>query len=265
MVADVTIGSFDWSKNGVLHGLKELQENASFADLSFTCSDGLVLDAHQAVIERHSTLLKEFSRGAQCCHCRGKDCDFRLRQVSIVVPDVNSDTMETLLRLLYVGEATVDGDEAAVELLDACRMLGVALPAEITKMLREAPNKISETPSAPTPAPKIRLKSTAELMGPTASSSNVGLQNSPLECLHCRKSFPFQFALNKHREKGCGAVDVTIEVNPFPGTPVTLQVIMIWQNVSCKPLLTFFYFSPDTILHRRMIRPTSPTARTMNR
>jgi len=220
MVADVTIGSFDWSKNGVLSGLKELQENAAFADLSFTCSDGLVLDAHQAVIERHSTLLKEFSRGTQCCLCRGKDCDFRLRQVSVIVPDVTSDTMETLLQLLYIGEATVDGEEAAVELQDACRMLGIALPSEITKTLREvAPKEHSETSSAP--APKIRLKSMVELIDP-AASSEVAMQNSPLECPHCRKSFPYQFALNKHREKGCGAVEVTIEVNPFPGSPVTL-------------------------------------------
>ena len=200
MVAEVTIGSFDWSRNGILHGLKELQENATFADLSFTCSDGLVLDAHQAVIERHSTLLKEFSRGAQCCLCRGKDCEFRLGQVSVVLPDVTSDTMETLLQLLYVGEARVDGEDASAQLLDACRMLGVTLPSGIKNTLSEAPRENSKTSSPEsTPAPKIRLKSAADLLGPTAVSSEGGVQDPPSD-----------------------AVDVTIEVNPFPGTPVTL-------------------------------------------
>ena len=134
--------------------------------------------------------------------------------------------METLLQLLYVGEALVVGEEAAGELLGACRMLGINLPSEITKMLHEAPKENSETSSAPesSPAPKIRLKSVAELMGPAASSES-GQEESSLECPDCRKFFPFQFALNKHREKGCGAVDVTVEVNPFPGTPVTLQVM----------------------------------------
>ena len=176
MVAEVTIGSFDWSRNGILHGLKELQENATFADLSFTCSDGLVLDAHQAVIERHSTLLKEFSRSAQCCLCRGKDCEFRLGQVSVVLPDVSSDTMETLLQLLYVGEASVDGEDASAQLLDACRMLRVTLPSEMTKKLREAPKENAQTSSPEsTPAPKIRLKSAAELLGPTAATSESGV------------------------------------------------------------------------------------------
>ena len=207
MVAEVTIGSFDWSRNGILHGLKELQENATFADLSFTCSDGLVLDAHQAVIERHSTLLKEFSRGAQCCLCRGKDCEFRLGQVSVVLPDVTSDTMETLLQLLYVGEASVDGEDASAQLLDACRMLGVTLPSGIKKILSEAPKGNSQTQtSSPesSPAPTIRLKSAAELLGPSAVSSENGVQDPPSDC---------------------DAVDVTIDVNPFPGTPVTLEVM----------------------------------------
>jgi len=203
MVAEVTIGSFDWSRNGILHGLKELQENATFADLSFTCSDGLVLDAHQAVIERHSTLLKEFSRSAQCCLCRGKDCEFRLGQVSVVLPDVSSDTMETLLQLLYVGEANVDGEDASAQLLDACRMLRVTLPSDMTKKLREAQKENAQTSSPESsPAPKIRLKSAAELLGPTAATSESGVQDLPSDS---------------------DAVDVTIEVNPFPGTPVTLE------------------------------------------
>ena len=228
MVADVTIGSFDWSENGILRELKELQENGAFADLSFTCSDGLVLDAHQTVIERHSALLKKFSRSTQCCACGGKDhSDFRLGQLAVVLPDVTSDTMETLLRLLYVGEATVDGEGAATELLDACRMLGIALPSEITTTLRETSKERSEIPSVP----KIRLKSVAELMSPSkvgpSPSLELGAQKSRLECPDCRRSFPLQFALNKHMEKGCQSVEVTIEVNPFPGTPVNLEVIFV--------------------------------------
>lgn len=215
MVADVTIGSFDWSENGILRELKGLQENGAFADLSFTCSDGLVLDAHQTVIQRHSALLKEFSRSTQ-----GKDhSDSRLGQVSVVLPDVTSDAMETLLRLLYVGEATVDGEGAATELLDVCRMLGIALPSEITNMLRETPKEKSETPSAP----MIRLKSAAELMSPSKVGPSTSSEKSRLECPDCRRSFPLQFALNKHMEKGCESVEVTVEVNPFPGTPVNLQ------------------------------------------
>ena len=232
MVADVTIGSFDWSKNGILRGLKELQENAAFADLSFTCSDGLVLDAHQVIVERHSALLKEFSRGSQCCRCRGKDCDFRLSQVSVVLPDVTSETMEILLQLLYVGEASVDGEEAIAELVDACRMLGIVLPSGTTKKLQEAPKEKSKT-SEP-PPPKIRLKSVAELMGPSTSS-----------------------------EKGCGVEDVIIEVNPFPGSPVTLEVRVNCDEIY-KLLLTFVSLSLG-FLHQPTIRSTLTAAWMMNR
>ena len=256
MVADVTIGSFDWSENGILRELKELQENGAFADLSFTCSDGLVLDAHQTVIQRHSALLKEFS-----CSTQGKDhSDFRLGQVSVVLPDVTSETMEILLQLLYVGEASVDGEEAIAELVDACRMLGIVLPSETTKKLQEAPKEKSKT-SEP-PPPKIRLKSVAELMGPSTSFEVDG-PNSSLECLQCRKTFPFQFALNKHREKGCGAEDVIIEVNPFPGSPVTLEVMVNCGEI-CKLPLTFVSLSLG-FLHQPTIRSTLTAAWMMNR
>jgi hypothetical protein len=76
------IGGLDWTKDDVLSSMKGLQERCAFTDVAITCQDGLVLEAHMVVMERHSKVLREHARGAQCCLCRGNtgQCNSRYVQ-----------------------------------------------------------------------------------------------------------------------------------------------------------------------------------------
>ena len=81
----MAFGVLDWSKAlanedsedsvCVLSGLKLLQEDCSFTDVFFTCEDGLVVEAHLAVIERHSRIVREHGEAEHsgCCACRDFD------------------------------------------------------------------------------------------------------------------------------------------------------------------------------------------------
>jgi ssDNA-binding Zn-finger/Zn-ribbon topoisomerase 1 len=168
--------------------------------------------------------------------CHGKPCDvcdyFRHETVSVVLPDIDSKTVEVMLCLLYTGEAVVEEAREAAELISLGHMLGITLPADMARKLASLSvvelegglaqeMEEEEEKEKPKPQPQIRVRSTNELLkSPKAKKSRTESPTATaVSCPDCGKKFMLNVALDRHRKKSCSRQQaqpeqVMVEVNP---------------------------------------------------
>ena len=83
-----------------------LQEKGHYTDVNLIAKDGIVCQAHGAVLLRHCPQLRMIAAKFACCYCHGTDCGGCERNgslMSLSLPDFAQGTIMSFLELLYTG------------------------------------------------------------------------------------------------------------------------------------------------------------------
>jgi len=83
--------------------------NHLFPDLVFLV-EGKKLYYHQAVIAQHSQIVRSILLKNNCCKCGGVDCSRNAGNIFITLDDVNIDTVQYVMDMIYAGSGSIAGD-----------------------------------------------------------------------------------------------------------------------------------------------------------
>lgn len=108
----------------VLKVMLEFIHSEHLTDVTFTCSDGQEINTHRKILAQISPLVRK--------QVSMLPSDQR---VTIILPDVTSETVIAFLSVLYVGEAKVSQMIDIDKVHDLCRMLSISFPGKSFRVI----------------------------------------------------------------------------------------------------------------------------------